>query len=64
MSETLYMRISQRERERESYSLHKEPFGRISTHPQPPVPNPIFGPQCQAESGGVINNLDPGGDHY
>ena len=41
------------ERGRETYSLHKEPTGCIS----PPELNPIFVPQCHAESRGVIQNL-------
>ena len=40
--------------DRKSYSLHKEPIGCISP---PLVLNSIFGPQCQAESRGVIKNL-------
>ena len=36
------------------YSLHKEPHGYVST---PLELNPILGPQCQAESRGVIKNL-------
>ena len=40
--------------ERQNVVLHKEPTGCIS----PPLElNSIFGPQCQAESRGVIKNL-------
>ena len=40
--------------ERQNVVLHKEPIGCI----RPPLElNSIFGPQCQAESRGVIKNL-------
>ena len=42
-------------RDRKSYLLHKEPTG--CTPPPHPQLNLMSGPQCQAESRGVMKNL-------
>ena len=46
-----------RERERVSATPFIKSLLGASVSPTPLEPNPIFGPQCQAESRGVIKNL-------
>ena len=53
------MRVSVRgrERERESATPFIKSLSGGSVSPTPREPNPMFGPQYQAESKGVIKNL-------